>query len=266
MSLNQSRPSGFRWRRRGGNKNVPFIFDLCVRRRYRMSGREKTEKTYRRQCLSWKLFMGKVVAQFKDLLACCCAHEQRSSARSLFMFLIWKDYAKTNEVHNIFFKFARVVRLAGGGEDERALDIVPVAWAMLVSDTPTWTAVFATVESIKQSVEWNELATSGSDLMIVWCRSFQEDSSSFRSDANETDTTQFAFLRQLSTIVLSRKYSRKGKLFASFLIHLCSLTKLSCTLPQHHKSRMCGEKRETFPTKLFLLGYMLSSPPSLFRI
>lgn len=43
----------------------------------------------------------------------------KSSARSLFMFLIWKDYAKTNEVHNIFFKFAGVVRLAGGSKKKK---------------------------------------------------------------------------------------------------------------------------------------------------
>lgn len=262
MSLNQSRLSGFRWRRRGGNKNVPFIFDLCVRRRYRMSGREKTEKTYRRQCLSWKLFMGKVVAQFKDLLACCFAHEQRGAAQEVCLcFSFEKIMQKLMKCITSFSSLLESFGWPGGGR-RKSSDRVPVAWAMLMSDTPPWTAK----PNIRQSVEWNELATSGSDLMIVWCRSFQEDSSSFRSDANETDTTRFAFLRQLSTIVLSRKYSRKGKLFASFLIHLCSLTKLSCTLPQHHKSRMCGEKRETFPTKLFLIGYMLSSPPSLFRI
>lgn len=115
MSLNQSRPSGFRWRRRGGNKNVPFIFDFSVRRRYRMSGREKTEKTYRRQCLSWKLFMGKVVAQFKDLLACCCAHERRAAQEVCLCFSFEKIMQKLMKCITSFSSLLESFGWPGGG-------------------------------------------------------------------------------------------------------------------------------------------------------
>lgn len=87
-----------------------------------MSGREKTEKTYRRQCLSWKLFMGEVVAQFKDLLACCCAHEQRGAAQEVCLCFSFEKIMQ--KLMKCITSFSSLLESFGwpGEEEESALD------------------------------------------------------------------------------------------------------------------------------------------------